>query len=740
MTRIIQKTLTFCLLTWFFPVTAQQIWHESFILSGKGIWGSGEGGIQSDFSGITNWQLRYTDVNLQDMGDYAKTVTTSGGRFEACDINGEVVWESEWIQISSAEKVHIQLTASETGSGTNTSTKYIKACYRTAKGEQFAFEENSISSGNWGTALVRQENIIADSLQIVCYISTHYSSDKVILDEVKVWHEPQPIAPVHPFEVVINELMADPAPPVGLPEVEYIELYNTLDVAVSLADWILRINGVSKKLPDIVIAPHNYLLLCSTGAQEHLRLFGSAASVTGFQGLLNKGAQVEILDGNGNVIDQIAYTDSWYGIPSKSNGGWSLERIDPFRHCNQKANWRAGLHPDGGTPGKVNSVFADNPDLVAPALNWAVAVSPYEAELAFSEPIDTALLLNPGNYNLSGLTNPVLVEAIDPEKILLHFKESFQINEIYFLQVGILEDECGNVIAEDTYEMQWNTVEPGDLFLNELLFDPVPGGEDFVEIYNNSGKLIDLSLLFLANRNKLPEPDQVYPLTEDRRILFPESFLALTKDTNGIFPWFHIRCPSCFIQMDKIPSFPNGEGYAVLLNEERTVIDELAYSEKMHSPFLASAEGVSLERKSFSAGTQEAGNWHSASAEAGYGTPGYKNSQTEGVSTNKPVVHFEPESFSPNNDGFNDVFLIKYETGKPGFVANIKIFDSSGRFLLDLLKNGLMGTAGLFSWNGEDSTGSRQPAGVYITWVEIFNETGEVYRFKKGVVLTEIMQ
>src|SRR5690606_37357706 len=101
----------------------------------------------------------------------------------------------------------------------------------------------------------------------------------------------------------------------------------------------------------------------------------------------------------------------------------------------------------------------------------------------------------------------------------------------------------------------------------------------------------------------------------------------------------------------------------VLLNEERTVIDEFAYSEKMNSPFLANAEGVSLERMSFSAGTNEKDNWHSASSEAGYGTPGYKNSQLENGIVVKPVVHFEPESFSPNNDGYNDMFLIKYETG-----------------------------------------------------------------------------
>src|SRR5690606_27392761 len=115
-------------------------------------------------------------------------------------------------------------------------------------------------------------------------------------------------------------------------------------------------------------------------------------------------------------------------------------------------------------------------------------------------------------------------------------------------------------------------------------------------------------------------------------------------------------------------------------------------------------------------------------------------SQLENGIVVKPVVHFEPESFSPNNDGYNDMFLIKYETGQPGFIANVKIFDSSGRFIQDLVKNELLSTVGSISWNGEDLTGPRQHPGVYIIWVELFNAAGEVHRFKKGVILTQILQ
>ncbi len=103
-------------------------------------------------------------------------------------------------------------------------------------------------------------------------------------------------------------------------------------------------------------------------------------------------------------------------------------------------------------------------------------------------------------------------------------------------------------------------------------------------------------------------------------------------------------------------------------------------------------------------------------------------------------MFFEPEAFSPNLDGFNDEYIIRYEMAKPGYVANISIFDAAGRFVLRLAKNEVLGTSGKFIWNGEDETGSRQSLGVYVVMVEIFNAEGELHRFKTGVVLTDILE
>ena len=121
------KLLTFQFIFFGNLAIAQEIWKESFSIPEKGIWGDEDGvTMHQDFLGITTWSLEYSHLNLTSPDDYAKTVTTSGGRFEARDINGEIVWRSQQIDISGFSQINIQLNANETGSGANSETKFIK--------------------------------------------------------------------------------------------------------------------------------------------------------------------------------------------------------------------------------------------------------------------------------------------------------------------------------------------------------------------------------------------------------------------------------------------------------------------------------------------------------------------------------------------------------------------------------------------------------------------------------------
>ncbi len=274
--------------------------------------------------------------------------------------------------------------------------------------------------------------------------------------------------------------------------------------------------------------------------------------------------------------------------------------------------------------------------------------------------------------------------------------------------------------------------------INEILFNPFPDANDFVEIYNKSDSEFPLKNLFLASRDKNLELTQIYSLEGDKYLIPPKSYVAFTVDTNGVFPYYSIKCPECFQQIAKMPSYNNDDDYVVLLNENMEIIDELHYIEDLHHPLLKDVEGVSLERTDVNSPTNDLNNWHSASTESGYATPGYENSQIIQEDIQRPKVTFSTESFSPNNDGFHDDYRIEIQTEKPGYIINIWIFDALGRKIIQLAQNEILGTSDEFIWNGTDETGQRQPLGVYVVLVELFDLDGHVYRFKDGVVLTDV--
>jgi flagellar hook assembly protein FlgD len=150
---------------------------------------------------------------------------------------------------------------------------------------------------------------------------------------------------------------------------------------------------------------------------------------------------------------------------------------------------------------------------------------------------------------------------------------------------------------------------------------------------------------------------------------------------------------------------------------------------------LNNVEGVSLERIDFNKPTQDAGNWHSAATNAGYGTPGYQNSQfTTGIQAQSRIT-ITPEIFSPDNDGFDDFATVAYQFPDPGYVCNISIFDANGRLVRYLTRNALCGLNGYFRWDGLDEKNAKLPIGVYIVFTEIFNAQGKAGRFKNAIIL-----
>lgn len=805
---------------------AGQIWSENFSKPGKGIWGDSDGvTIHSDFSEMTQWSLRYNNIKLAAPDDYAKTVPTSGGRFEVCDVDGIVVWLSEWIPIKNAGTIALKLLATETGSGANETAKNLKSCYRLNGGPEILFGKNGVCAGNWGSALAEQEGLSGDSIQIVVYLANSYSSDKVILDEVEVTGniigivppfvidikipapdtlaiffnepintqnlekemfailsdagqvvirnlykisenqvkleiEPSPVAelslvvsgvadlagnvtaadtfaflylpPVLEHDIVFNELMADPAPPQGLPNAEFIELFNRAQYPIELKGWILRIDETEKTLGQEILLPGKFLILTNTSSADSFTTYGRALAVPGFPSLKNSGSSFSLISDKNVEIDQVSYFATWFVDSEKQDGGWSLERIDPNRFCGTKSNWQYSLNPSGGTPGKANSGLKNNPDNLVPIVLSAEATSPIQIEIRFSEPIDSTLLKIPGNYDVSeGFGPPDSITIVSTDHVKLNFNKSFAEDKLYTLRFPNLADECGNLLSTISTTFSWSVARVGDIVINEVLPNPFPEGTDFVELYNLSEKWINLSQLWLSNGK---DTVALIPSNKYKNILAPGGFAALTKDSAKAVAPYLLSCTEYVFGIPGFPTIYNNEGEVVILNRDLEAIDRFVYNGDLFTGIITDIEGISLERISAEKPANDPENWLPASESVGFATPGCKNSQN--LVSSAASVEFSPESFSPNLDGYNDHFEIKYKLNRPGYFGNARIYDIAGRTVASIAANINLGTEGAISWNGNDETGSRLPVGPYIVVFEMFDLHGSHKTYKDVVVLT----
>src|SRR5690606_15526958 len=92
-------------------------------------------------------------------------------------------------------------------------------------------------------------------------------------------------------------------------------------------------------------------------------------------------------------------------------------------------------------------------------------------------------------------------------------------------------------------------------------------------------------------------------------------------------------------------------------------------------------------------------------------------------------------TFSPDNDGFEDILQISYQFNKAGMIANATIFSDEGIPVRRLLKNFTLDSAGVFVWDGLDDQNSMAGVGIYILYAEIFDADGTVKKFRKPFVL-----
>ncbi len=550
-----------------------------------------------------------------------------------------------------------------------------------------------------------------------------------------------PFIIVQPYDVVIDEIMADPSPLVGLPNSEWIELRNISSNEINLAGWkVGKPTGSSGPIRSFVLKPDSSVIICSSGSVNDLLLFGSVISVTSFPSLSNTGDLIFLSNSVGKIIHAINYSDNWYQNELKKQGGWSLEMIDLNNPCTGIENWSASDAAIGGTPGKINSIDAVNIDAVSPKLIRAYAPDSLHIILLFNEPLDSLYATNINSYNISdGIGIPSSVVALAPlfDKIIIRLNNPLDRNKIYTVSVNQVKDCIGNEIG--TYNTArvglYEPIDYFDIVINEILFNPKSSGVDYLELFNRSNKIINLKNVFIANLNALGETDNITSVSSNELLFFPKEYIVLTENSNVVQRDFFTPYPERLLQLTSLPSMNDDEGHVILLNEQGKQIDSVSYKDDWHFKLLENKEGIALERINCDGLSQDEHNWHSASSSNNFGTPTYKNSQSNSQSDFDGEINIEPKTISPDNDGHDDIATITYSFLEPGYVANITVFDANGRAVKQLQRNALCGRTGYFRWDGLNEKSQRPPAGIYILYTEVFNLQGKIKKFKKAIVI-----
>jgi hypothetical protein len=418
-------------------------------------------------------------------------------------------------------------------------------------------------------------------------------------------------------DVVINEVFFDTYPQVGLPDYDFIELYNRSGFDVTLENWTLTIGEDEQVFPDILLAANEYLIITSSAAEEEYAEFGNVAGIITTTMLTNAGKRIVLKDSLGTRLHSITYNENWYRDPDKADGGWSIEQIDPESWCAQASNWRASTNFIGGTPGAINAVDDENSDNTPPAIAEIGIVDAQTIAILFTEEVP-ATEINSAHIQVDPMPGTLMYSQSESNQNLWLLSSSADIptRTAITFSFSNITDFCGNALTNTTVTTYRLLPEFQQIIVNEIMAQPAESSGftyEYIELYNRDTLPVNIQNYTLkAGSRSWTLPTASIP-SGGYLLVLPESMSTTdTEYTNAVY----------LMQESSISD--NGT-LIQLLGSDEQIIDWVDYSSSWHTNERYAMGGYALERIDTENLCNGTSNWITAENDQ-HGTPGQENS------------------------------------------------------------------------------------------------------------------
>jgi len=281
---------------------------------------------------------------------------------------------------------------------------------------------------------------------------------------------------------------------------------------------------------------------------------------------------------------------------------------------------------------------------------------------------------------------------------------------------------------------------PGVLVINEIMYEPLEGSCEWVELYNRSSEDVDIRKWELSDAPTPAGSVHRFLLSEQSRLVRSGEYVVIAGDSTITGAPYHLTQGTPGVHLVVAGSSSGlglaNEGDAVLVRDlSGSTVDSLAYSPMMHHGALIDVRGRSLERIRPEGLTNDRSNWSTASAAQG-GSPGTRNTIVAVVVPGSAALTIQPNPFSPDQDGYEDFCIIVVELPFPGALVRARVFDTRGRVVRTLANAEAVGARTEIIWDGLDDRRGLVPVGPYIVLVEASDtSTGALIAHKAVAVV-----